>query len=120
MPAVGVGPSVVAMIIEGLVVGLLFLLGGIVAGSSWVVGLGATTFIAVLARLGGAPRYSSWALWLWLSGVILYLVGVPQFERDFGPDGLAGAFWMLGGIWIVPLLLGPVAFLVSFRSWFSK
>jgi hypothetical protein len=98
----------------------LFLLGGAVAGCPWVAGLGTAIFIAALARLGGAPRYACWALWLWLSGVLLYLVGVPPIIEGPGVEGLEGASWMLWGIWIVPLLLGPVAFLLSFRSWLSK
>jgi hypothetical protein len=112
------------MYIEGLLTALLILMAGIATESSWAVGLGTTTFISVLARLGGAPRWASWVLWVWLTAVIVSLAGLPQFLGGvpFGSteDFSVAALWMLAGIWIAPVFIGPIAFLVSFRSWLSK
>ena len=107
------------MYIEGLLTALLILVSGIATDSPWAVGLGTTTFISILARLGGAPRWAGWILWVWLTAVILSLVGLPHFVGGV-PAGSAAAWWMLGGIWIAPVFIGPIAFLLSFRSWLSK
>ena len=112
------------MYTEALLISILILLGGFASGSAWAIGLGTTTCISALAHWGGAPRWASWTLWIWLTGILFGLIFFPVAASP-GPAGpevnsLIAVWLMLGGIWLVPVLIGPLAFLLSFRCWLSK
>lgn len=55
-----------------------------------------------------------------------WLVGVFTFLHWVGDqtDGILGlpapAFAMLAGIWIIPILIWPLGFLLAFRRWFDQ
>lgn len=80
------------------------------------------TSLSSLARLGGASRWLSVSFWIWLNCILLYLLFASRPVETDGAIVLIGglpvpAFWMLVGIWIVPVFIWPLGFLVTFKAW---
>ncbi|MEJ2077895.1 MAG: hypothetical protein P8020_05070 [Acidobacteriota bacterium] len=105
----------------GFLVGslILVLVGGLFE-SSWTMALGGVGVLSCLAIWGSAPRRLVVVFGIWTAGILAYLL----WSGDSAPDttmkllGLpAPAFWMLLGIWVVPLLIWPLSFIRDFDRW---
>jgi len=60
------------------------------------------------------------AFWIWVTGVVLYLLYLPH-DRTLAWLGLPRpAFWMLAGVWLAPILIWPLGFTARFRRWIGK
>lgn len=80
------------------------------------------TSLSALAGLAGAPRWLAASFWIWLNLVLLYLLSASTPGDAHDAVHLVGglpepAFWMLVGIWIVPLFIWPLGFLLTFKGW---
>jgi hypothetical protein len=103
---------------------VLALLGSIF--SPFLLALGIVSLIVSLASLGGAPRGLLLLFWAWLLAVLVILLvdltspGVFWNENDLVLGFPSSTFLMLFGIWIVPVLILPLGFLLTFHRWFRK
>jgi len=106
-----------------LTLSLLLLLAAVLLANVALFSLAVVSAIASITAVRGVPRWPLIFFWMWLSLVLLYLVSEPASE---GVDSrlVLGvplpAFWMLMGIWFVPILLWPLAFLLDFRNWINR
>ena len=106
-----------------LTLSLLLLLAGVLLGDSALFAVAVVSSIVSLTAVRGVPRWPLLSFWVWVNLVLLYLVSEGNVE---GSDVrlVAGiplsAFWMLLGIWLVPVILWPLAFFVNFRKWMSQ
>jgi hypothetical protein len=105
---------------QGLTGSLILVLTGALFESSWIMAVGVVGALSFLAIWGNAPRRFSLIFGVWTSGVLGYLL----WSGDLAPDvtgrlwGLpAPSFWMLLGIWLVPLLIWPLSFIRDFGRW---
>ncbi len=103
-----------------LIVSLVFLLAGALSGLSWILALGGVGLLCSLGWWGGAPTRLVIVFGAWVGGVLVYLLlaGSPGSLEAAPLLGLpASAFWMLFGIWVIPVLIWPLGFLRHFRRW---
>ena len=86
--------------------------------------LSIVTTLSSLAGLVGTPKWLCVSFWIWLNCVLLYLLSTPLPEEAQGVVLIAGlpapAFWMLVGIWIVPVFIWPLGFLLTFKTWLKS
>jgi hypothetical protein len=78
------------------------------------------SFIVLLASIGCPSRKLLAVFWLWLNLVLFYLLEAsPEYSllawRLPGP-----ALWMLVGIGVVPILIWPLGFALTFRKWMGR
>lgn len=79
--------------------------------------------VVSLTAVGGVSRWALAAFWMWVTGVLLYLVLAPAGSGGdlYLVAGIPVAtFWMLLGIWLLPMILWPVVFAVTFRKWMKR
>ena len=99
---------------------LVLLLVAVVLANASLFAVAVVSSIVSLTAVGGVPRWSLLAFWLWVNLVILYLISEPSGE---GIDLIlvsgipVSAFWMLMGIWLMPIVIWPLAFFIGFRKW---
>ena len=108
-----------------ILVSLVLILAGCLF-SPFLLALGVVSLIVALASLGGAPRGLLLLFWLWLLAVLFVplldwmVPGVIWKVNDL-VFGLPGpTFLMLFGVWVVPVLILPLGFLLTFHRWFQK
>lgn len=87
--------------------------------------LSIVTTLSSLAGLAGTPKWLHVSFWIWLNCILLYLLSTPAPEEAHGAVALiaglpAPAFWMLIGIWIVPVFIWPLGFLLTFKAWLKS
>lgn len=108
----------------GLACSLFLFLSGALLGSSYLLGVSLVGVIASLAGLGGAPRRLLFLFWGWTTSVLLTLLLLPEASTDRDVLTLVGVplpmLVMLAGIGIIPLLLWPIGFLLTFRDWLDE
>ena len=97
---------------------LLLLIGaGFDSPALFVVAL--ISFIVAMNWRVPHARHLLVGFWLWMVGVLLYLLRSPVQETDL-MLGLPRAAWvMLMGVWILPLAW-PVGFAVVFKKWLRR
>ena len=103
-----------------LLICLIALLIGAIFDFEALFAVAAVTFIVALAALRCSPRALLMAFWIWITGLILYLL---YFANDttlswLGPP--RPAFWMLAGVWLAPILIWPLGFTARFKHWIGK
>jgi hypothetical protein len=113
----------VPMFLVLLTLSLLLVLVAVLLANSLLFAVAVVSSIVSLTAVRGVPRWPLLSFWLWVNLVLLYLVSEPNV------DGVnlqlvmgipVSAFWMLLGIWLVPIVLWPLAFFMSFRNWMSQ
>jgi len=106
-----------------LTLSLLLLLVAVLLANSLLFAVAVVSSIVSLTAVRRVPRWPLLSFWLWVNLVLLYLVSEPNVDGG-NLQLVAGipvsAFWMLLGIWLVPIILWPLAFFVSFRNWMSQ
>lgn len=99
-----------------LAASLLLLLAGMLTSNLKLVILGIVSFIVALTSLKLSSKLLLGSFWIWMNLVLLYLS-----REDHSSSLVLGlplpAFWMLFGIWIVPVLLWPLGFALTFKRW---
>jgi hypothetical protein len=89
-----------------------------------ILGVAVITIIISLTAFGKVPRLLLWTLWVWLNIILIYLNCLDFAEFPNGEARLIGlplpTFWMLVGVWILPVVVWPLGFALFFRSWMSK
>ncbi|HUV14063.1 MAG TPA: hypothetical protein VMY18_10485 [Acidobacteriota bacterium] len=94
--------------------------------SPFLLALGIVSLIVALASLGGAPRGLLLLFWSWMLALLSVLVLNWMFpgalwKEDDLVFGLPGStFLMLFGVWVVPVLILPLGFLLTFHRWYQK
>ncbi|MGH9341487.1 MAG: hypothetical protein ACRD1R_18340 [Acidobacteriota bacterium] len=102
-----------------LTLSLTLLLVSMIAVSAPLFAVSIVSTIVSLTSLGSPSRLLMLALWLWLNLVLSIIFLQPASEILLFGLSLP-AFWMLFGIWIVPVLIWPLGFLLDFKSWMRK
>lgn len=103
---------------------VLILVGGLF--DPFLLALGIVLLIVALAALGGAPGGLLFLFGGWLLAVLLILLFdwmSPGFlwDQQLLVLGLPGStFLMLLGIWVLPILILPLGFLLTFHRWLRK
>ena len=106
-----------------LTLSLLLLLVSVILANPSLFAVAVVSSIAGMTTVRGVPLWPLLSFWIWVNLVLLYLVSEPS------PDGAdiqlvlgipISAFWMLLGIWLVPIILWPLAFFVGFRDWMRQ
>ncbi|MFZ0430110.1 MAG: hypothetical protein WAO20_18475 [Acidobacteriota bacterium] len=103
-----------------LVVALVLLLGGALSESVWLLAAGGVSLLSGLAWWGGAPRRPVLLFGCWTAGVLAVLLwsGTTSGAAAAPFLGLPWTtVWMLVGIWLAPLLIWPLSFLLGFHRW---
>ena len=109
-----------------LLLALVTVLIGAVSGQAVPFAVGVASVIVALTAQRFAPRWTLFIFWCWLTAVLLYLVTQPPLESMSDTElgiilGLpAPTFWILIGIWLVPILIWPLSFLLKFRDWAGR
>lgn len=99
---------------------LLALETGAVLRLDALMALGGICALSALARWGGAPGRLCLLFGFWTAGVLAFLLWAGEVEpgqagRFFGLP--TAAFWMILGIWVVPVLIWPLGFARHFGRW---
>ncbi|RPJ59544.1 MAG: hypothetical protein EHM23_13755 [Acidobacteria bacterium] len=95
------------------------LIGGIV-GLPTVMATGVVTGIVALAALKCPSRFLLAAFWIWLEGMLLYLL-FASHDRTLSAFGLPRpALVMLAGLWLAPILLWPLGFALTYKKWTGR
>ncbi len=103
-----------------LLVGLVGVLIGGLAGFPVVMATGAVTAIVALTALKCPSRTLLAVFWMWLEGILLYLL-LTSHDRTLAVFGLPRpAFVMLAGLWLAPILLWPLGFAITFKRWTGR
>lgn len=99
-----------------LAASLLLLLAWMLTSNLKLVILGIVSFIVALTSLKLSSKLLLGSFWIWMNLVLLYLS-----REDHSLSLVLGlplpAFWMLFGIWMVPVLLWPLGFALTFKRW---
>lgn len=99
--------------------GLLLLLFSFLVGLESVAALSIATVISAVAATRGVSRGLVVAFWVWLNAIFGCLLH-PEFvftrilSLEVTPAPLT---LMLVGIWILPVLLWPLGFALTFDKW---
>ncbi len=100
-----------------LLVALVATLAGGLAGLPAVMATGVVTAIVALAALRCPSRLLLAVFWVWIEGVLLYVL-LASPDPALRALGLPRpAFVMLAGIWLAPILLWPLGFALTFSKW---
>ena len=106
-----------------LALSLLVLLVGVLLASPGLFAFAIVSSIVSLTAVPDAPRWALLSFCLWVNLVLLYLVSEPSADAE-NVRLVAGfpmpALWMLLGIWLIPIIIWPLAFLIGFRKWMSR
>ncbi len=103
-----------------LLAGLLGVLLGGLAGFAGVMATGVVTAIVALTALKCPSRALLAVFWIWLEGILLYLL-FASHDRTLAVLGLPRpAFVMLAGVWLAPILLWPLGFTLTFKKWAGR
>ncbi len=103
-----------------LLVALMAVLIGGLAGFPVAMATGAVTAIVALTALKCPSRALLAAFWIWLEGTLLYLL-FASHDRTLAVLGLPRpAFVMLAGVWLAPILFWPLGFAVTFKKWTGR
>jgi hypothetical protein len=95
------------------------LIGGL-AGSAALMATGVVTAIVALTALKCPSRLLLWAFWIWLEGILLYLL-FASHGRTLSVLGFPRpALVMLAGVWLAPILLWPLGFALIFKKWAGR
>ena len=106
-----------------LLLSLILLLVAMLLSMVPLLVVSAVSVMVLLASLkldSGALLFS---FWLWMNLVLLYLWSQPV---DSNPQQLlvlglpVPAFWMLLGVWIIPVLIWPLGFALTFGKWSQR
>jgi len=112
-----------AMSVLLLTVSLFLWLIAVLLSNAALFSVAVVSSIVSLTAVRGVPRWPLLCFWLWVGGILLYLLAEPTSE-GLDVTLVAGVpistFWMLLGVWLVPILLWPVAFAVNFRKWMKQ
>jgi hypothetical protein len=103
-----------------LLVGLVGVLIGGLAGFPGVMATGVVTAIVALTALKCPSRLLLAVFWIWLEGILLYLL-FASHDQTLSALGLPRpAFVMLAGVWLAPILLWPLGFALTFKKWTGR
>lgn len=106
-------PRLLLICLTGLLIGAILDLETLFA-------LAVVTSIVALTALRCSSRLLLIAFWVWMTGILLYLLYFPH-DRTPTWFGLPRpAFWMLAGVWLAPILIWPLGFTARFRRWIGK
>jgi hypothetical protein len=103
-----------------LLLSLLGLLAGLVFSLEVVFGLAVVTTIVALTAMRCRSRLLLVAFWVWMAGVLLYLLRFSGDRTLIWPGLPRPAFWMLAGVWLAPILIWPLGFTARFKRWIEK
>ncbi|RPJ86313.1 MAG: hypothetical protein EHM18_06890 [Acidobacteria bacterium] len=94
-------------------------IGGIV-GLPVVMATGVVTAIVAITALKCPSRLLLAAFWIWLEGILLYLLFAAH-DRTLSVFGLPRpALVMLAGLWLAPILLWPLGFALTYKKWTGR
>ncbi len=103
-----------------LLAGLVAVLFGGLVGLPVLMATGVVTAIVALAALRCPSRLLLAAFWIWLEGILLYLL-FESHDRSLSALGLPRpALVMLVGVWLAPILLWPLGFALTFKKWIGR
>jgi hypothetical protein len=102
-----------------MTISLVLWLGAVFLQSPHLFAFSSVSFIVLLASLGCPSRILLVALWLWLNLVLLYLLEASP-ERSLLAGLPIPAFWMLVGVGLVPILIWPLGFALTFKKWIGR
>jgi len=110
-----------------LLISLLALLASVAIESPLLFALSMISVVIGIALAGSAPRRAVFGFWIWTVAVLLFLFFtppagtlVPGTETGLVAGLPLPALAMIIGIWIIPILIWPLAFLVDFDRWMGK
>lgn len=112
------------MFLLGLACSLIVLIFGGLLGSAPVFAVALVGIIVSIAGLGGAPQWLLLTFWVGTTAILLSLLFLPEEATCRDSLLLMGMplrmVLMIVGVWIVPLLIWPIGFLLTFRRWLEK
>ena len=106
-----------------LTLSLLLILLAVLLASGALFAVAVVSAIVSITAVRSVPRWPLLSFWLWASTILLYLVSEPAAGGDEVRLVMGiplPAFWMLLGFWLVPILLWPLSFLLTFRNWIRQ
>jgi len=106
-----------------LTISLSLLLLAVLLGNSTLFALAVVSSIVSLTGVSGVPRRPLLVFWIWVNLVLLYLISEPSgtgYEVRLVAGIPVSAFWMLLGIWLIPVFLWPLVFYAGFKDWVNR
>ena len=90
-----------------------------VAGIPSICGVAIAASIVGLTGFSRIPRWLLFLFWLWLSFILLFLTLDLHFLDRWEVFGLpVPTLVMLLGVWIIPVFIWPLGYLLLFDGWY--
>jgi hypothetical protein len=109
-----------------LFLALVMVLFGALSGEVIPFAVGIVSAITAMTAIRFVSRWVLLVFWCWLTTVVLYLLFQPPLSSLSSTEARvilgmpAPVFWMLFGVWLVPILILPLHFLLRFQDWMDQ